>query len=62
MASVIPELIPQPLSTAIGCKVSGFALSSDKVLGVLQYGSEPFPPSALPAAFSLNLATKLVLG
>ena len=56
------EPIPKPLSTAIGCKVCGSALSAEKVLDVLQHASEPFPPPALTTAFSLDLVTKQVSG
>ena len=56
------EAITKPLSTAIGCRFRGSALSAKKVLDVLQYASEPFPPPALPTKPSLNLATKQVLG
>jgi len=59
---MILESIPKPLSTVIGCKVRGSALSAKKVLDVLQYASEPFPPPALTTNFSLDLATKQVLG
>ena len=61
----IPQLIepiPKPLSTTIGCKVHGSALSAKKVLNVLQHASEPFPPPALTTAFSLGLVTKQLLG
>jgi len=60
--SQAPEPIPKPLSTAIGCKARGSALSAKKVLDVLQHASEPFPPPALTTNFSLDLATKQVLG
>ena len=56
------EPIPKPLSTAIGCKVRGSALSVKKVLDVLQHASEPFPPPALTTNFSLDLVKKQVLG
>jgi hypothetical protein len=40
----------------------GAALSAKKVLDVLhEHASEPFPPAALPAGFSLDLVTKQVL-
>jgi hypothetical protein len=56
------EPIPKPLSTVIGCKARGSALSVKKVLDVHQYASEPFPPPALTTDFSLDLVTKQVLG
>ena len=56
------EPIPKLLSTAIGCKVRGSALSAKRILDVLQYVSEPFSPPALTTNFSLDLATKQVLG
>ena len=55
------EPISKLLSAAIGCKARGTALSAKRVLDVPQYASEPFPPSALPTNFSLDLASKLVL-
>jgi len=59
---LIAEPIPKPLSTAIGCKARGPALSAKKVLDVLQHASEPFSPPALTTDFSLDLVTKRVLG
>ena len=56
------EPIPKPLLTAIGCRFRGSALSVKKVLDVLQYAFEPFPPPALTTKPSLNLVTKQVLG
>ncbi|MCH8218314.1 MAG: hypothetical protein IH892_16270 [Planctomycetes bacterium] len=56
------EPIPKPLSTAIGCKARGPALSVEKVLDVHQHASEPFPPPALTTGFSLDLVSKQVLG
>lgn len=60
MRHVILEAIPKPLSTTIGYKVRGSALSTKKVLDVLQHASEPFLPPALTTNFSLNLVTKQV--
>jgi len=37
-------------------------LSAKKVLDVLQYASEPFPPPALTTSLSLDLVTEQVLG
>ncbi len=62
MAVNLLEPIPRPLSTAIGCKDRGSALSAKKVLNVPQHASEPFWPPALTTAFSLGLVTKQVLG
>ena len=59
--AVCLEPISKLLSAALGCKARGTALSAKRVLDVLQYASEPFPPSALPTNFSLDLASKLVL-
>jgi len=59
---MLVEPIPKPLSTAIGCKDRGSALSAKKVLNVPQHASEPFTPPALTTAFSLDLVTKQVLG
>ncbi len=56
------EPIPNPLSTAIGCRVRGSALSAKKVLDVLQHASEPFPRPALTTNSSLDLVSKQVLG
>ena len=56
------ELVSKLLSALIGCKVSGSVLSEKRVLDVLQHASEPFSPPALPTGFSLDLATKQVLG
>ncbi|UCG47001.1 MAG: RHS repeat-associated core domain-containing protein, partial [Phycisphaerales bacterium] len=58
----IVEPIPEPLSTATGCKVRGYALSAKKVLDVLEHASEPFPPPAFPTDLSLGLVTKQVPG
>jgi len=56
------EFIPKSLSTTIGCKVHGSALSVKKVLTVQERACEPFSPAALTMNFSLNLVTKQVLG
>jgi len=56
------EPIPKPLSTAIGCKARGSALSAQKVLDVPQHASGPFAPLALTTSSSLDLAIKQVLG
>jgi len=55
------ELVSKLLPAAIGCKARGTALSAKRVLDVIQYASEPFPPPALPTTFSPVLATKSVL-
>jgi hypothetical protein len=62
METKILEPIPKPLSTAIGCKDRGAALSAKKVLDVPQHASEPLSPPALTTAFSLDLVTKQALG
>ena len=54
------ELVSKLFPAVIGCEARGSALSAKKVLGVLEYASEPFPPPALPTDFSLDFASEPV--
>ena len=54
------ELVSKLFPAVIGCEARGSALSAKKVLGVLQYASEPFPLPALSTDFSLDFASEPV--